>query len=89
MGSASSTYPLNVKLRWLAIFVQPVAINSGLVDTIELPLDVVQVCLAEGPCLGQGQVVQLVPYIDKGVVGLPEGFGDFALSIVCQLLVDL
>lgn len=58
-------YPLLVDLRRPAKHIHEVAVNSTLVNAIELPLVAPDVRLTQRPGLRQGQLLELVPDIEK------------------------
>lgn len=71
-----NTYPLSVEISRLPLRIDKIAIDSCLVNTIELPLVPKQVCLSQGPGLCDGQPIQLVPNLEKSIILVLKTFID-------------
>jgi hypothetical protein len=74
------TYPLRVKIGGLAFSIDKVAIHSGLVNSIKLPLVSKQIGLPERPSLGDRKSIELIANLEKAIVLFLEPFIDFALA---------
>jgi hypothetical protein len=71
---------LHIEFRRLSVVVKPIAINSALVNAVELPLEVIQVCLAEGPRRRNRELIKVVADPNEDFVLWPERFGYLTLS---------
>lgn len=61
--TSQKNYPLLIQLRGSAQGIEEVTVNSRFIDTVELSLEIPEVCLAQRPGLGEGQFVELIPDI--------------------------
>jgi hypothetical protein len=61
--------------------IDEVAIHSGLVDPIQLALELEQIGFTQGPSLSHGQPLQLIPNFDKTSIWLLESLIDLTFSV--------
>lgn len=71
MDEQNDTYPLHIELRRLALLVQPIAIYSGLVDLVKLPLVIVEICLSERPSRCDRELIEIIADTDQDIVDAP------------------
>lgn len=71
MDGLDGTYPLHIELRWLALIIQPIAIYSGLVDLVKLPLVIIEICLSERPRRCDRKLIEIIADADQDIVDAP------------------
>lgn len=68
-------------IRWLPLGIDEVAVHAGLVDPIQLALELEKIGFAQGPSLGHGQSLELIANVDQSIVWLLESLIDLTFSI--------
>lgn len=74
-------YPLCVQIRRTTLGIKEIAISSGIINAIQLPLPHEQICFPKRPRLGHGESVQLVPDFNQLVVRFLKPFVDLAMPV--------
>ena len=72
---------LGVEVGGAGVGADEVAFDAGFVHAVQLALEAVEVCFAEGPGLRQVHLFELVADFEQFVVGFLEALVDFALSV--------
>lgn len=70
----SKTNPLHIKLYWLSFVVKPIAVDSALVDFVQLTLEIIEIRLSKGPSRRDRQFVEFISNSNQDFVDGLKGF---------------